>query len=68
MRLAASGKATIANVPAGTTAEVTYSPAAFPYKPKGATPNPTHAAQSGEAQLSALVDKYAANMQPQNQK
>jgi type VI secretion system secreted protein VgrG len=60
--LDASGKATIAGVPAGTTAEVAYSPAAFAYKPKGATPNPTHAAQASEAQLSALVDKYAAGM------
>lgn len=64
--LDASGKATIAGVPAGTTAEVTYSPASFAYKPKGATPNPSHVAQSGEAQFSALVDKYAADLQASN--
>lgn len=60
--LDASGKATIAGVPPGTTAEVTYSPAEFAYKPKGATPNPTHGTTTGDAQVAKLVDKYAADM------
>ena len=58
--LDASGKATIAGVPAGTMAEVTYGPAEFAYKTKGATPNPTHDPEVSEQKFSALVDKYNA--------
>jgi type VI secretion system secreted protein VgrG len=60
--LDASGKATISGVPAGMTAEVTYGPAEFGFKPKGAKPNPTHDAKMSESKLSALVDKYAADL------
>jgi type VI secretion system secreted protein VgrG len=60
--LDASGKATISGVPAGTTAEVTYGPAEFSFKPKGAHPNPTHDANMSESKLDALVDKYAADL------
>ncbi|MEO6855186.1 MAG: type VI secretion system tip protein VgrG, partial [Rhodoferax sp.] len=61
-----AGKATIAGVPAATMAEITYGPAEFAFKPKGAQPNPSHSTATGNATSSALVDKYAADMQQNN--